>query len=77
MGSLIGMMKSYRENELNTRDEIEKLGKLTLLKDNEIAELDVEIRSLNDFLDKMRDTQLDKILMYKKEIEKNQKIIRR
>lgn len=77
MGSLIGMMKQFRENELNTRDEIDKLGKLTLLKDNEVAELDVEIRSLNDFLDKMRDTQFEKILMFKKEIEKNQKIIRR
>lgn len=77
MGSLIGMMKSFRENELNTRDEIDKLGKLTLLKDNEVAELDVEIRSLNDFLDKMRDTQFEKILMFKKEIEKNQKTIRR
>ena len=77
MGSLIGMMKSFRENELNTRDEIDKLGNFTLLKDNEVAELDVEIRSLNDFLDKMRDTQFEKILMFKKEIEKNQKTIRR
>lgn len=77
MGSLIGMMKSFRENELNTRDEIDKLSKLTVLKDNEIAELDVEIRSLNDFLGKIRDTQFEKILMYKKEIEKNSKLIRR
>ena len=50
MGSLIGMMKQFKENDMNTRDEIDKLGKLTLLKDNEVAELDVEIRSLNDFL---------------------------
>jgi hypothetical protein len=77
MGSLIGMMKQFKENDMNTRDEIDKLGKLTLLKDNEVAELDVEIRSLNDFLGKMRDTQFEKIMMFKKEIEKNQKIIRR
>lgn len=56
MGSLIDMMKQYREKEANSREEIQKLGQLTIIKDDEIANLDIEIKSLTDFLSKVRDT---------------------
>ena len=65
MGSLIGMMKQFKEKEENSREEIEKLSQLTLIKDDEIQNLDIELRSLNDFLNSVRQTQGDKIMMYK------------
>lgn len=65
MGSLIGMMKSFKEKEENSREEITKLSQLILIKDDEIQNLDIELRSLGDFLNNVRQTQGDKIMMYK------------
>ena len=65
MGSLIGMMKSFKEKEENSREEITKLSQLILIKDDEIQNLDIELRSLGDFLNSVRQTQGDKIMMYK------------
>jgi hypothetical protein len=65
MGSLIGMMKQFKEKEENSREEIQKLSQLTLIKDDEIQNLDIELRSLGDFLNSVRQTQGDKIMMYK------------
>ena len=50
MGSLIEMMKQFKEREANAAEEIDKLNQLNIIKDDEIANLDVEIKSLNDFL---------------------------
>lgn len=77
MGSLIGMMKSFKEKEENSREEITKLSQLILIKDDEIQNLDIELRSLGDFLNSVRQTQGDKIMMYKQQIEENKKVIRR
>ena len=46
MGSLIGMMKQFREKEANTKEEVEKLSKLTIIKDDELVNLDIDLRSL-------------------------------
>ena len=54
MGSLIGMMKSFKEKEENSREEITKLSQLILIKDDEIQNLDIELRSLGDFLNSVR-----------------------
>jgi hypothetical protein len=77
MGNLIGMMKQFREKEANTKEEVEKLSQLTIIKDDELANLDIELRSLNDFMNSVRLTQGDKILMYKQQIEENKIVIKR
>ena len=51
MGNLIGMMNQFKERELNTIDEIQKLKQLTLIQDDEITNLDIEVRGLSDFLE--------------------------
>jgi hypothetical protein len=51
MGNLIGMMNQFKERELNTIDEIQKLKQLTLIKDDELTNLDIEVRGLSDFLE--------------------------
>jgi len=50
MGNLIEMMKQFKEREANSIEEIEKLNQLTIIKDDELTNLDIEIKSLNDFL---------------------------
>ena len=50
MGSLIEMMKQFKEKEANSVEEIQKLSQLSIIKDDEIANIDIEIKSLNDFL---------------------------
>ena len=50
MGNLIEMMKQYKEKEQTTSEEIQKLSQLSIIKDDEIATLDIEIKSLSDFL---------------------------
>jgi hypothetical protein len=54
MGNLVGMMKQFKEKEANSREEIQKLSQLTLIKDDEISNLDIELRSLGDFLSNVR-----------------------
>ena len=77
MGSLIDMMKQYKTKEANSKDEIHKLTQLTTIKDDEIVNLDIELQSLNDFLNSVRHNQLTKIQMYKDQIDDNKKVIRR
>jgi hypothetical protein len=43
MGSLIGMLKGYREKQANSAEEIEKLNQLSVIKDDEIVNLDIEL----------------------------------
>ena len=39
--------------------------------------LDIELSSLNDFLNSVRHNQMNKIQLYKEQIEDNKKVIRR
>jgi carbonic anhydrase len=50
MGSLIDMLNAYKSREENVKEEIEKLGQLSVIKDDEIQNLEIELKSLNDFL---------------------------
>jgi hypothetical protein len=59
------------------KEEIDKLEGLSVIKDDEIANLDMEIRSLKDFLATVKDTQQEKISAYSQEIDHNKKVIRR
>lgn len=77
MGSLIEMMKQFKEREATSAEEIQKLSQLSIIKDDELTNLDIEIKSLNDFLTNVTRQQNDKIEMYKQQIEENKKIIRR
>jgi len=77
MGSLIDLLNSLREKDANSQDEIDKLNQLTVIKDEEISNLEVEIRSLRDFMLNVKDNQESKIRMYSEEIAANSKVIRR
>ena len=77
MGSLLDMLNCYKEKEANSAEEIDKLEQLSVIKDDEIINLDVELQSLRDFMSKVRQNQEDKIRMYTVEIEKNSKVILR
>jgi hypothetical protein len=48
-----------------------------VIKDDELTNLDIEIRGLSDFLDQMNMQQNNKINSYKQQLEDNKKIIRR
>ena len=65
MGNLIEMMKQFKEKEACTVEEIQKLGQLSLIKDDEIANIDIEIKSLSDFLTNVTRQQNEKIELYK------------
>eukprot|EP00355_Strombidium_rassoulzadegani_P010404 CAMPEP_0168626580 /NCGR_PEP_ID=MMETSP0449_2-20121227/10719_1 /TAXON_ID=1082188 /ORGANISM="Strombidium rassoulzadegani, Strain ras09" /LENGTH=193 /DNA_ID=CAMNT_0008668607 /DNA_START=6 /DNA_END=583 /DNA_ORIENTATION=- len=77
MSSLIDMQRSYKEKETNVKEEIQKLTQLSLIKDDEIVNLDIELKSLSNFLDQVRETQTQKIELYKSQIEDNKKVIKR
>jgi len=77
MGSLIDMLNGLREKEANSQDEIDKLNQLSVIKDDEIVNLDIEIQSLRDFLGNVKANQEEKIAMYSAEISANSKVIRR
>ena len=68
MGSLIDMLNAYKQKEANVKEEIEKLSQLSLIKDDELQNLDIELKSLDDFLENVRQNQMDKIDSYKNEI---------
>ena len=65
------MLNGYKTREANCKEEIEKLTKLTVIKDEEITDLDMELQGLNDFLSNLRSKQLEKIHLYRKEISEN------
>ena len=77
MGDLITMMKNFKTREKNTMEEIEKMKNLLAIKNNDIATVDVEIQSYNDFLDNYNRDQGQKIASYKSEIEQNRFVIKR
>jgi hypothetical protein len=45
--SLLGMMKKYKRVQKNAEDEIEKLRKLDLVKENELVALNQELELLH------------------------------
>lgn len=57
MGSLVEMLNRFKLKEANVREEIDKLTQLSVLKDNEITGLDIELKSLTDFLNQVSFTQ--------------------
>ena len=48
-----------------------------MIKDDEIVNLDIELKSLTDFMRNVESSQQEKITAYRSEIERNQKVIRR
>ena len=46
LDSLINMLNSYKQKQVQTAEEIQKLKKLILLKDDELVQLDDDILSL-------------------------------
>lgn len=77
MGDLITMMKNFKTREKNTMEEIKKLNELLAIKNNEISNCDVEIRSYTDFLDNYNMQMGEKIDNFKSEIEGNRQVIKR
>lgn len=77
MGSLMDMIHMLKEKELSFGEEIDKLQQLSIIKDDEITNLDVELRSLNDFMNIVESQQREKITLFKSEIERNGKVIKR
>ena len=55
------MLKKYKKQQRNAVDEIEKLNKLVLIKDNEITELNMDLSSLNDFRNGMDVRHAEKV----------------
>ena len=74
---MVDRLNILKEQEANSSDEIAKLKQLNIIKDDEVINIDIELKSLRDFMQNVEQTQSDKILAYKTEIEKNQKLIRR
>jgi hypothetical protein len=57
MGSLIDLLNNLREKEANSTDEIDKLKQLSVIKDDEITNLSIELQSLKDFLANIKGNQ--------------------
>lgn len=75
--SLLGMLKKYKRQQRNATEEIEKLSKLILVKDNEITNLNEDLASLTDFRNGMDDRNSKKIDHALKMIEENKAVIKR
>ena len=71
------MMKQAEEKAENTREEIEKMDKLAVIKENQINELSAEIDMLHDGLDKLGAEYAVRIDNYKEEISINKGNIKR
>ena len=75
--SLLGMLKKYKRAQRNAQEEIEKLNKLILVKDNEITNLNMDLSSLTDFRNGMDASNQKKVDHAHKMIEENKAIIKR
>ena len=74
---LLGMLKRYKRQENTVTEEIDKLSKLILVKDNEIITLNEEINSLNDFRSSQIQDGENRKERALKMIEENKAIIKR
>lgn len=52
--SLLDMLNLFKRKEANLRDEIEKMNELNAVKDDEIADMNVELDAINDYLARSR-----------------------
>ena len=77
MGSLIDLLHNLREKHANSSEEIDKLKQLSVIKDDEVANLNIELESLRDFQANIKGNQEQKITLYTNEIAANSKVIRR
>eukprot|EP00347_Sterkiella_histriomuscorum_P023494 403334433 len=77
LDSLINMLESYQQKQLQTQQEIQKLKQLVLLKDDEILQLDEDIGELSCFVSTAKDKLEDKIDDLLRTLEDNRRLIRR
>ena len=71
------MLKKYKRQQRNAVEEIEKLNKLILVKDNEITNLNMDLSSLGDFRSGMDARNQAKVDQALKMIEENKAVIKR
>lgn len=75
--SLMGMLKKYKRQQKYTVEEIDKLKKLSLIKDAEIVNITEELNSLLDYKSKQTDNANKKKDNARNMIEENKAIIKR
>ena len=71
------MLKKYKRAMRNTEEEIKKLEKLMLIKDNEITSLGQELNALGDFRSNMESEYQRKVEAANKQIAENKEVIKR
>ena len=71
------MLKMYKRKKRNAEEEIEKLNKLILVKDNEITNLNMDLSALTDYRANMANENDKKVAKANKMIEENKAIIKR
>ena len=67
----------YKRKKRNAEEEIEKLNKLILVKDNEITNLNMDLSALTDYRANMANENDKKVAKANKMIEENKAIIKR
>ena len=75
--SLFSMLKIYKRNARNAQEEIDKLNKLMIIKDNEITGLNEELHALQDFRGNMAANNMRKIDQDKVNITDKKAVIKR
>ena len=75
--SLLGMLKNYKRQARNAREEIDKLSKLMILKDNEMVGLEEELHALSDVRANMATNNVRRGEQGKKKQEENKAVIKR
>ena len=71
------MLRKYKRAEANTKDEISKLQKILLVKDNEIVTLNEEINSLADYKANAHGNAKAKLEQYTVMAKENTDVIKR
>lgn len=77
VNSLLGMLRMYKRQAKNAEEEIDKLKKLNLIKEDEIVGLNEEIASLTDYRGNFHDKGQAEIEKAKRMIEENLAVIKR
>jgi hypothetical protein len=75
--SLVHLLESYKLKQVQTEQEIKKLGQLIVLKDNEIVGLDEDICELKGYLATAKDKLEVKIQDLLQVLEENKRVIRK
>lgn len=77
LDSLVTMLENFKKKQNQSQEEIKKLKKLILLKDDEIHGLDEDIFQLKEYCSTAKDKQEAKVDELLNELENNKKQIRR